>query len=197
MIDTDFIVRYTNGLYTADKECIPRYDEFRDMFSSGQLYSKEWLVDVIKDTKILSNENVIIVGSWFGTLGFLIKKEFPDCNIKLLDLDPRCKNFIEKIIFDIDGITPITGDMFDYDYTENLIINTSCEHISNINSWINKIKDGTKVILQTNNFFDHPEHVNCVNSLDEFKEQVSLSEIIYTEELETCAYTRYMIVGIK
>jgi flagellar biosynthesis regulator FlbT len=76
-------------------------------------------------------------------------------------------------------------------------INTSCEHIENFTDWFKLLLPGKLVALQTNNYFEIEDHINCVNSLDEFKQQVPLSNIIYEGELELEKYTRYMVIGYK
>jgi len=75
------------------------------------------------------------------------------------------------------------------------IINTSCEHIEKFTEWFNAIPKDKLVALQTNNYFDLPEHVNCVKDINEFKQQAPLSNIIYEGELELEKYTRYMLIG--
>ena len=74
-------------------------------------------------------------------------------------------------------------------------INTSCEHIENFTDWFKLLLPGKLVALQSNNYFEIEDHVNCVNSLDEFKQQALLSNIIYEGELELEKYTRYMLIG--
>ncbi len=37
MITSQFMIQFTNALYSTPEEYAPRYDEFRDMFSSGQI----------------------------------------------------------------------------------------------------------------------------------------------------------------
>ena len=75
------------------------------------------------------------------------------------------------------------------------IINTSCEHIEKFTEWFNAIPKGKLVALQTNNYFDLPEHVNCVKNLAEFKEQAPLSDVIFGGRLELEKYTRFMLIG--
>ena len=75
------------------------------------------------------------------------------------------------------------------------IINTSCEHIEKFTEWFNAIPKDKLVALQTNNYFDLPEHVNCVKDINQFKQQAPLSNIIYEGELELEKYTRYMLIG--
>lgn len=196
MIDSRFIIRYTNGLYTTDAADAPTYQEFRDMFSSGQIVSKEWAIKELQKLNIILDQSVVLVGAWYGTLGVLLRKQFPLIGkMTLLDIDPRCKKFLDNIIYDAEDTRAVTGDMFNYDYKEDLVINTACEHIPDIRAWLSKIKKGTIVLLQSNNAFEYPDHVNCVNTMEEFKNQTELEEILYIGELKTPMYTRFMIIG--
>ena len=112
MIDSKFIIRYTDALYSTPAEYSPRYDEFRDMFSSGQINSKQWLLKELKPfSSGIHNMPSIVVGSWFGTLGILLRKEYPDMRVTMLDIDPRCEKFINNIIFNDPGAKCVTGDM--------------------------------------------------------------------------------------
>tara|TARA_B100000949_G_scaffold233244_1_gene249228 strand:+ start:771 stop:1460 length:690 start_codon:yes stop_codon:yes gene_type:complete len=74
-------------------------------------------------------------------------------------------------------------------------INTSCEHIEKFTDWFNAIPKGKLVALQTNNYFNLPEHVNCVKDINQFKQQAPLNNIIYEGSLELEKYTRYMLIG--
>ena len=51
------------------------------------------------------------------------------------------------------------------------------------------------VALQSNDYLEIDDHVNCINNLDEFKQQAPLSNIIYEGNLELEKYTRYMLIG--
>ena len=53
------------------------------------------------------------------------------------------------------------------------------------------------MILQSNDFFDVEEHINCVSSLTEFNEQTPMTTVLYQGELPLEKYTRYMRIGIK
>jgi hypothetical protein len=190
MIDSKFIIRYTNGLYDTHPDNSPSYQEFRDMFSSGQIYSKEWAITELKKLDIVSHHSVIIVGAWFGTLGAMMKQELPNIRLTMLDIDPRCETFIKNI-----GEFALTEDMYSHTYTEDVVVNTACEHIPNVRWWLDKLYPKTLVLLQSNNFFDGEDHVNCVSSKEEFEKQASLKEVLYSGELVTPMYTRYMIIG--
>ena len=195
MIDSRFIIRYTNGLYTTDAANAPTYEEFRDMFSSGQIISKEWAVNELQKLGTIRTQNVIIVGAWYGTLGLMLKNAFPTITLTLLDIDPRCKNFIDNITYNENNIFAITQDMYEYKYTENVVVNTSCEHIPNVRWWLDMIPRNTIVVLQSNNFITGADHINCVASKEAFEKQTQLSEILYSGELVTPMYTRFMIIG--
>jgi hypothetical protein len=79
----------------------------------------------------------------------------------------------------------------------NAIINTSCEHIDKFDLWYKSIPQGTIVALQTNDYFEITEHVNCMNSLDEFAFNTPMSRVIYEGELALPKYNRFMRIGIK
>jgi len=197
MIDTEFIIKYTNALYSTPVENQPRYDEFRDMFSSGQLKSKEWIISELHAIDPYhTNKKFIIVGAWFGTLGIMIKSQFPGASITMLDVDPRCEKFIHNIIYDDNSLNVITEDMYRYNYEgEDYVINTSCEHIPDITSWLSLLPKSCNVVLQSNNFIKGAGHINCINNEKEFIQQCNLSTVIYAGSLEMPMYTRYMIIG--
>ena len=81
----------------------------------------------------------------------------------------------------------------------DIVICTSCEHLNQelINNMIVRIKTGALVILQSNNYFEVEDHINCHNSVEEFKKTLKLEKILYkgTLKLENC--DRYMVVGIR
>ena len=77
------------------------------------------------------------------------------------------------------------------------IINTSCAHIEKFTEWFNAILKDKLVVLQSNNYFEIDDHINCVKNITEFKQQAPLSNIIYEGELELEKYTRFMLIGYK
>lgn len=196
MIDSSFIIKYTNALYSTPTEFAPRYDEFRDMFSSGQILSKEWIIEKLHNIDpVQNNKQFVIVGAWYGTLGMMIKKKFSSTKVTMLDIDPRCEKFIHNMIYNNSDLKSITGDMYRHSYTEDVIINTSCEHIEDVKEWLSLIPKNKIVVLQSNNYLKGNGHINCVNNTTEFIEQANLSNILYSGELIMPMYTRYMIIG--
>jgi len=196
VIDSNFIIRYTNALYSTPAEFAPRYDEFRDMFSLGQIRSKEWVIEKLIDLyPLCEDKTFLIAGAWYGTLGMLIHAQFPGVKVNMLDIDPRCERFINNMIYNMQDIRCITADMYKYDYNEDIIVNTSCEHIADICGWISLIPENKLLILQSNNYDSGNGHINCVHSEEEFIEQTGLTNILYSGKLIMPMYTRYMVIG--
>ena len=79
------------------------------------------------------------------------------------------------------------------------VINTSCEHISDFDTWWNSIPKGTLVILQNNDFVEHEDEtvVNTVKDVDEWANSLNLSKQIFTGTLALEHYNRFMIIGEK
>ena len=197
MIDENFIVRYTNELYSTPDECKPAYDEFRDMFSLGQIKSKNWL---LRELDLYSAEiyncPAVIVGAWFGTLGVMLRQKYPDMQVNMLDIDPRCEKFIQNIIYDDNMSSCVTDDMYKYQYSEHLIINTSCEHIPDLAAWVSCLPPRKVVVLQSNNYLEGNGHVSCVSSEHELVEKSGLNTVWYRGKLEMPMYARFMVIGM-
>lgn len=193
--------------------------DLRDLFSKGQMESKRWLVNELeKINKPLGT--VFLCAGWYGSLAaFLFESDLEIEKIRSFDIDQSCASIAETFnrskTMDSWNFKASTLDIETMDYptthttfrsngtsleiTEmpNTIINTSCEHISNFDKWYNNIPVGTLVILQTNNYFDLPEHVNCCVDLDDFSRMTSMNEVLYQGDLKLSKYTRYMRIGIK
>lgn len=193
--------------------------DLQDLFSKGQMESKRWLVNELeKINKPLGT--VFLCAGWYGSLAaFLFESKLEIEKIRSFDIDESCANIAETFnrTKTMDGwkFKASTLDVLEMDYptthttyrsngtslelTEmpTTIVNTSCEHIFNFDKWYKNIPVGTLVILQTNNYFELPEHVNCSVNLDDFSRMTPMNEVLYQGELELPKYTRYMRIGIK
>lgn len=91
-----------------------------------------------------------------------------------------------------------SNDLFEID-KPSCIINTSCEHIEDFDTWFESIPSGMLVIMQNNNFVEHDDEtvVNTISSEKEWKNKLNLSEVLYSGTLELEKYQRYMIIGRK
>lgn len=174
--------------------------QLRDALSMGQIGSKLWLVEELLNLNI-QNPRILIVGGWIGSLSRIIFEHIPTATITSVDIDEK-SNVVAKYVNNAfsSRFKALTLDMYDIDssfYSQfDIIINTSCEHIPDIQRWMSKIQNDKIVIVQSNNFFACDQHINCVSSVDEFKTQVDFDDILYEGELEFInVYTRYMLIG--
>ena len=63
--------------------------------------------------------------------------------------------------------------------------------------WYEKLKPGTLVAIQTNDFHDIEEHINTVNNVMELKKKYKMSEELFVGIKDLRIYNRFMIIGIK
>ena len=169
----------------------------------NQTTCKKWLVETLYKTTGGDLGSVCILGGWFGVLGAMLLHD-PRFTIKevcSVDLDPACEEV--ALLLNRTHVTSgrfrfLHADMYDMDFKGlacDLIVNTSCEHLESIGRWFERIPSGALLTLQSNNYFGIDGHVNCVETLDDFKRQVPLSEVMFEGELELKNYTRFMLIG--
>ena len=193
-----------------------------DCFSRGQLESKLWLVKELSELKV-DLGTVFLCAGWYATLAtMLFESNINIDKVRSFDIDDTCVDIAEvfnKPWFKNEWqFKSLTQDIMDINYNEHTwqfwsnannrmsypitdtpdtIINTSCEHIENFSKWYDLIPDGKLVILQSNNFFEVKEHVNCVSSIEEFAVKAPMQNILYSGELKLPKYKRFMLIGIK
>jgi len=214
------LVLTNNPLFNNLRNAVDNHDaDLSDALSWGQLKSKRWLVDELEKID-LPLGTIFLCAGWYATLAAMLFQS--KCNIdkiRSFDIDQSCLQIADTInrnqvkedwqfkastldIFNMEYPTTHTtyradGSSLQLTEMPDTIINTSCEHIKNFADWYAKIPNGKLVILQSNNFFEIDEHVNCVNDLDDFASQSPLSEILYEGELKLSKYTRFMRIGFK
>ncbi len=193
----------------------------KDAYARGQLKSKKWLLTELENLS-MNLGTVFLCAGWYGTLATMLfeSKKIHLDKIRSFDIDESCWRIAESInkpwvmtdwqfkatthdIHEIDfnGHTYETlrsngtaRELFD---SPDTIINTSCEHIENWNDWWSKIPAGKMCVLQSNDYKELPEHINCVNDVDHFKSIAPMQTYLFGGKLDLDKYTRYMIIGIK
>jgi hypothetical protein len=174
-----------------------------DAFWQGQLKSKEWLIDSLR-TQFLGKDDLVSIeihGGWVGVLAsMLFQSGIPIKRIYSLDIDPTCEPIATMMNKgeEMQGrFQASTGDMCNLISFVDVVINTSCEHISQdqYEIWLDKRQDTQLLVLQSNNY-DIPEHVRTAKDLEEFKEQSHIN-VVWAGELALPLYTRWMIIGYK
>ncbi len=211
MTDAVLILRGLEELYPEIRfieklrHCLETYPDLNwgDAMARGQITSKIWIIHEFLRMDRIHLGRVGICGGWLGILSRLI-----------LDEDRLHSSHIHSMDIDLDSAIAagelnseyIMGDQFvstltncndvyygDYD----TIINTSCEHFSDFGHWWDKIPEGKFVVLQSNNFTEPEDHVDCVLSVEELSAKAGLSEVRYMGSLPCIKYTRFMVMGVK
>jgi hypothetical protein len=169
-----------------------------DAFWSGQLKSKEWLIQNLRP-HIKKFVTVDIHGGWVGVLASMIfQSEIPVINIRSIDIDPACEPIavnMNKLEEMVGKFRAVTADMCAIRSDADVVINTSCEHVTQeqYDLWLSGMPLNSLIVLQSNNY-NIPEHVRTVSSLEEFKTQSNLN-VLWAGELELPLYKRFMIIG--
>ena len=163
--------------------------------NENQEKCKQWLIDNVDQyLKLLVNPKIVVLAGWYGNLANRLLKYG---NVTSIDVDNNCKSVGEKLY---KNVSFDTKNIIDYD-TKNydVITCTSCEHLtqSDFDKVFNNIEKGTLVILQSNNYFEINDHVNCFKTLQEFVDSVNFKKILYKGQIELPKYTRFMIIGVR
>ena len=177
-----------------------------DAFWSGQIKSKEWLINSLElvvhpqvDCKLPKPFSIDIHGGWVGVLASMIfQSRIPVANIRSIDIDPTCESIATMMNKgeEINGkFRAVTLDMCAIRSDADIVINTSCEHITQdqYDLWKSGMPHNSILVLQSNNY-NIPEHVRIANSLEEFKQQCDIN-VLWSGELELPLYKRWMIIG--
>lgn len=167
--------------------------EIRDAFRPNQMQGKAWLFEQL--IEVNRNAKIMVIGSWLGFTSYCLYK----AGFKFItetDPDARLTRIATRLNSPNPDFIHLQKDVNNIDLsTYDLVISTSCEHIGN-NSWFNTIRPGAVVALQSTNLKWH-DHVNTVDSVDEFKNQFKLDYQYADEMVFNPMFTRYMIVGKK
>jgi len=170
-----------------------------DAFWQGQMKSKEWLIDELSK-HITGPVTIDIHCGWVGTLASMLFQSGLDIGcIQSIDIDPLCQHVainMNKMEHFSGKFRAIVKDICDFHSYADIIINTSCEHISQeeYDTWLSNLPIERLIVLQSTNY-PIDEHRRNANSLNEFVEQSKIKNILFKGELELIKYNRYMIIG--
>ncbi len=179
--------------------------ELDHAFNHKQIGSKIWAREKLIETLGPEIGNIWVLGGWYGVLAAILFDEpgLDIATITNIDIDAA----VGPVAISLNEETAQAGkfhnsiaDMYDLEYktAENppdLVINTSCEHIADLPGWLELLPKGMAVLMQSNNFYAEPSHINCVESQDAFEAQANLSEVLYKGALPLKKYTRFMLIG--
>jgi len=171
-----------------------------DSYSPNQFLSKERLIEHINTLSILNSDSLVsILGSWYGSIfvpAFRNVKE-----LVLIDIDDNPIRIAKNRLFNhYKNIDYITADVFDLNRhlgrveNANLIVNTSCEHMKPMSEL--NLNTNAYFAYQSNNMKGIDGHINCVESLTEFKSQLPKNtKILIEDEIKDNRGTRFILVG--
>jgi hypothetical protein len=163
-----------------------------------------------------------VLGGWYGVLGAMLLGDgrFHVDRVLSFDIDPNCARVAQWLNrkHAADGrFEAVTADVCELDYAglggrldgqapgaagnrarpADLVINTSCEHMAPTEAWYGRVPRGMLQVLQSNDYFDCPDHVNCLADIEAFKADVPMDELVFQGTLERKRYTRFMLIGRK
>jgi hypothetical protein len=177
-----------------------------DAFWRGQLRSKEWLVETLvhviypeRNKDMDFPVSVDVYGGWVGVLpSMLFQSDIPIKHIRSVDIDSSCEDIasnMNQIELEQGKFRALTANMCDIPSTADIVINTSCEHITQeqYEIWLKGISHPSMLVLQSNNY-SIPEHVRIARDLKEFESQCNI-DIVWSGELALPLYNRYMVIG--
>ena len=180
-------------------------DKYRTLesFWKGQVNSKIWLAEQLYPLVSKNQQNnIVIYGGWNGVLASILFNSYlPLKHITSVDIDEDCQETAYTVNrnYELAGrFDAVTADMCAYTEPADIVINTSCEHITQeqYEQWLDIQPDDALFVIQSNNYFELEEHIRCATDLDDFM-RMSKIKPYWRGEFETPKYTRYMIIGKK
>ena len=170
-------------------------------FNHRQVASKVWARDNLFESCGGRFRRIWILGGWYGVLAAMLFEDsrFDIDLVESIDVDPSVEA-VARTMNRRSGerFRAWTGDMYELDYEgagPDLVVNTSCEHIADVRGWLDMLPPGTRVLLQSNDYFSEPTHINSVPRLEDFAAQAQLSTVSFAGAMPTKKYTRFMLIG--
>jgi hypothetical protein len=199
--------------------------QLQDAFSRGQVQSKIWLARELAKVKTDYNMVFVLAGWFGQITHYLDAADIVYEQARIVDIDPTACKISDKVFnaskIENYKVKSVEWDLADeswlsrtgctypiVNYTSgkiitakdspDLIINTSAEHFSE--DWYNKFASRPLVsnplfVIQSNNLFEVPEHVNCVHSIDHMQKKFPMTELLYSGEIQLKGYKRFMLIG--
>jgi len=209
MTDSILVLRGLEEMYSEIqfikrlRGCIEKHPDLNwgDAMSRGQITSKMWISEQLKTNHRINLGVVAVCGGWVGILPRILLDDgrFYITHLKNMDTDEAA--IMASLDLNIDygprySATPIDCNSVSYARYDT-VINTSCEHFADFGKWYSNVPNDKMVILQSNNFTEIEDHVDCVENEDELADKANLSELIYKGSLPCYGYTRFMVIGVK
>ena len=170
-------------------------ENFGESFRANHIRCKLWLVEELSMIGTIWGR-VLVLGSWNAVLLYELMQRYGKVNHwTFIDTNPQVHKD-RDIYFEVNGMeknyTSLTMDATEFSDMESydLVINCSCEHMRDIPAIY-----GPMYALQSNNYTNIPDHINCVNSPRELSEKNNISEVLFGSHLNMGHYKRFMTIG--
>ena len=168
-------------------------------YDRKKIKNKQWLVKRISSLQEKGGmlkpviPRINIVGGWYGNcLIPMLDKHVCYDEIHFIEQDAEALYIAQEIFFKgHPKIKWIHADATKREYSggSNLTINTSAEHMVPLN-----ITSGVYAV-QSNDYYDVDDHLNCVVDEDELEEQCGFSKVWYKGAKDMMTYNRFMVIG--
>ena len=176
-------------------------DNFEGSVTPDLILSKLWICEQLKELKETRFSTIYILGSWYGNLGFVLKRQ--DIKFKKIinvDHDQRQIEVTDRIYKQLKIPSEnMWADANTVDFRQaddkSAIINTSVQDIDP-DRWFDNMPKGPLVILQSRNNSEqgYPD-------LKTFDERFPMTNTMYVNQREfkdpETDYLRFMKIGIK
>lgn len=195
---------YIQATYDPEVSKTLGFDVVRDSLSDGQTASKLWVIDELSKFLNFNEKSVCVFGGWVGLLcRFFIDlaRTKKICNVEIDSSLALVNQYV--MAGHQDKFQFIHSDMYEFPYNEqqfDVYVNTSGEHIESLKEWIEMIPNGKIVCIQSNDYFSHPQHINCVNTVEELEAQalsaINVKNVVYRGTMKLPIYNRFMIIAL-
>jgi len=202
------IIEHDSRMHTWGKA-----KEIIDSFSLNQIDSKKHVIELMNSYDLLKpHQTYGIMGCWFGSVIVpLLMNQSPE-KIYGWDMDKYAIGVAKELFKEMKLPEFYSQDIW-VQQPENfkecdVIINTSCEHMPPMGDWpgwngyfkdFSSDQKNPTWIFQSNNMHGMKDHINSVDSLEEFEDQMHpMFEIIHSDEIEhrfEDGLKRFTIIG--
>lgn len=171
------------------------------VFSKSQVLSKLWMSETLYKHR-LSFDSILLIGGWL-THHSLFLKDIQYDNLYSIDPDRSINPLINIMNPDANICNKDISECFDNHnniifndklLSPDLVINTSAEHMDN--TWFQKLKPGTTVLLQSNSSPEY-QHVNFCEDFGVFLKKYPVTTLYFRGETVFPGYKRFMLYGVK
>lgn len=171
------------------------YEGLRDSLSFGQMQSKIRCLELLSQFNITADK-ALFIGHWHGLLPNFMKRMGVLNSAVGYEKDPHWVRWSKEVNswWDWNSQEHDVESSRDFFASFDLYVNTSCEHMSD--SWIQRLPSNALVLAQSTDY-QHPDHINTVQSIEEFAARFPRFKILASMETPLEIYRRFTILAAR